>query len=317
MYHYVRDREPPLSDGVKGLREGEFEKQLDQLSTVATPIDWPTFYAWQRGEGTIPDRSFLLTFDDGLADQAEIVVPILNRRNLSGVFFVPACVLVNHRLLPPHQVHLLLATLGLKRFAQALFDELHRLDEKNDWPSRMDEGQALHSYYYESPLRAKLKFLLTQMLPIPLRNAALDRLFNEHVGEHEEWAQRWYCSADQLRDMQSAGHTIGGHSFSHDPLTRLTASECRDDINRCAGILGDVLGWQTSQPRPGVPDRATRPFSFPFGCYNDGVCQAVADARFAAAFTTEARPVANGCDLYRLPRVDTIAINTEEIANVE
>ena len=69
-----------------------------------------------RGTGTgrksIPDRSFLVTFDDGLADHAETVCPILDAMGMKGVFFVSTRPLVTGELEPTHQTQRLLAKLG-------------------------------------------------------------------------------------------------------------------------------------------------------------------------------------------------------------
>ena len=118
MYHYVHDTEPMTAEGVKGLTSREFRLQLDRLCSAAEPIDWPALFAWSRGHGTLPQRCFLLTFDDGLADHARVVLPILQERGLRGTFFVPGAVLDSERLLPAHAIHLLLSTLGVPCVAQ-------------------------------------------------------------------------------------------------------------------------------------------------------------------------------------------------------
>lgn len=47
-----------------------------------------TFCAWQRGAVTLPERTVVLTFDDGLASHFEVVVPLLLRYRFGGTFFV-------------------------------------------------------------------------------------------------------------------------------------------------------------------------------------------------------------------------------------
>lgn len=46
------------------------------------------FRRWQRGETTLPDRTVVLTFDDGYASHFELVAPLLVRYRFSGTFFV-------------------------------------------------------------------------------------------------------------------------------------------------------------------------------------------------------------------------------------
>ncbi len=324
MYHYVRDQaelprlsSPGVSPGVRGLTTSELGAQLDRLCELMEPIDWPTLYAWMRGRGSIPDHScggrdcFLLTFDDGLADHAETVLPILEERGLRGVFFVPGVILSSHRLLWAHALHLLLSTLDEQTLERELLGYLaehvgNRFETgatPSDWVASVDMAAARALDHYESPGRARLKYLLTMTVPVDLRIAAVDALFQRHIGSSAQWARHWYLGWDELARMQSSGHTISAHGYLHEPYTRLTPAQRRDDLRRVAAILRDGLG----------PD--IRPFSYPYGQFDDDTCVACCDAGFAHAFTTESRLVTQGNDLFRLPRVD--AIDVEAVLEVE
>ncbi|MHC4697419.1 MAG: polysaccharide deacetylase family protein [Planctomycetota bacterium] len=297
MYHYVHDTEPVTSGEVGGLTSSEFNAQLDQLTRTMTPTDWPSLYAWMQGRGSIPRRCFLLTFDDGLADHAEVVLPILQDRGIRGAFFVPGCVLTSHRLLPAHAIHLLLATLGEKRLTEELVKRLSEIAGDTDWLGTLNTAAAEGMYHYESSERAHLKYLLTMVLPISLRETTVEALFEQHVGSPVRWSRHWYLGWDDLAKMQSLGHTIGGHGFSHEPYTRLSPTERGEDMRRVAGVLRDGLGADI------------RPFSYPYGSFDDAICTSCQGSGFAHAFSTEQRLVVRHSDLMRLPRVDTIHVD--------
>jgi peptidoglycan/xylan/chitin deacetylase (PgdA/CDA1 family) len=304
MYHYVRDREtlprpglPTVPLGLRALDTREFRIQLDRLGRSMEPIDWPTFYAWTCGRGSIPRRSFLLTFDDGLVDHAVTVLPILRERGLRGVFFVPGAVLTSQRLLPAHALHVLLSVLDAQTLEQDFLSWVH--DHKSggkDWAAAMDPAAAQSIYYYETPDRARLKYLLTQVLPITLRNEAVMAIFERHIGSPTRWALHWYLTWDDLAGMQTAGHTIGGHAFAHEPYNRLTPAQRRDDLRRVAAVLRSGLG----------PDR--RPFSYPYGRWDQDAGEACRDAGFVHGFTTERRLVRRSDSAFSLPRVDTVEV---------
>lgn len=300
MYHYVHDPDslerlglPGRRTGVRGLTAQQFRDQLDQLCRVYEPISWPTLYAWTRGRGSLPHRSVLLTFDDGLADHARVVLPILEERGLRGVFFVPGAVLASQRMLPAHAIHLLLSLLDEETLERELVGILreHGFNDEYGVGSREAEAGAA-KYAYESPRRARLKHWLTFVLPRDLRCAAIDALFKRHIGSTARWARRWYLDWDDLVAMQAHGHTIGGHGFSHEPYLRLTPGEYRRDLCEIGAVLRNGLG----------PD--IRPFSFPYGSFDDDVWAAARDAGFAHGFTTEHNPVQPGSDIGCLPRVD-------------
>jgi peptidoglycan/xylan/chitin deacetylase (PgdA/CDA1 family) len=311
MYHYVRDADPlPLPDcggpfdGIKSLSTTAFEAQLDALGRAWEPIDWPRLYAWMNGRASIPQQCFLLTFDDGLLDHATNVAPALDSRGLRGVFFVPGSVLTKHRLLAPHANHLLLATLGERRVVRELADYLERQHGAEEWHSHLREidgpgaGAAPAMYSYEQPLRARLKFFLTMTLPIAVRDAAIQAIFEEHIGSSARWAKHWYLAWKDVKQLEAAGHTIGGHGFAHEALARLSDGDAAVDVKRSAEVLRAGLG----------PD--LRPFSYPYGSVGPSSDGAIAAAGFVHAFTTQEQWIEAGAAPYRLPRVDTIHLDS-------
>jgi peptidoglycan/xylan/chitin deacetylase (PgdA/CDA1 family) len=83
--------EPPASkgDGFYRIKLGELDRLLEQLhkrgyKTASSRV----FRAWQKGLGTLPERTVVLTFDDGHASHFELVAPLLNRYRFTGTFFV-------------------------------------------------------------------------------------------------------------------------------------------------------------------------------------------------------------------------------------
>ena len=305
MYHYVREENPltiprrsPADRGIHALTVEAFAAQVDQLCKVMEPIDWPSLFGWMNGGRAIPERSFLLTFDDGLADHAEFVVPLLDRRGIRGLFFVPGVVLHAHHLISAHAIHLLLDRMDDATLERKILEAVRQRDDSNiDWPSKLDDADATTMYHYEPPTRARLKYLLNVVLPIDLRRSAVEAVFEAEVGSPARWAKRWYLGWDDLSAMQSAGHTIGAHGFTHEPYTRMTRPQRIEDLRRVRAILNDGLG----------PDR--RPVSYPFGCHDEDTITEARDAGFAQGFTTERQMVTHGCAQMSLPRVDTIDVN--------
>jgi len=316
MYHYVHDRDPFQQPGVsckaplRAMRIADFRAQLDGLSAAMEPIDWPAFYAWMSGRARVPQRCFLLTFDDGLIDHASNVLPILEERGLRGAFFVPTSVLTGHRMLPAHQIHLLLSNLGEAGFAEELRAALrqHRAGHWCQWLERDDHpehAEAHKMYHYESAGLGRLKFLLTMKLPLDLRALVLDELFEQHVGSSARWARHWYLGWDDLVGMEALGHTIGGHGHAHEAYSRMQEDDLQEDIARAAGILREGLGPEA------------RPFSFPYGCATEAAREACGGAGFVHGFTTQRRFADRHDEPHDLPRCDAIDVGLmlqEELA---
>ena len=308
MYHYVHDLEPVTSHGVGGLTTSAFRAQLDRLCRVMEPIDWPTLYAGKRGQRDLPKRCFLLTFDDGLADQVNVVLPILEERRLRGVFFVPGAILTTERLLPAHAIHLLLSALGENQLLSELLAHLADAGDKTDWLSSLDAAKVESLYHYESPTRARIKYLSTMALPIEQRGATIRALFERHIGSLTRWSRNWYMKWDDIVRLEGLGHTIGGHGYGHEPYNRLNAAEGRRDIHRAAAVLRSGLGADV------------RPFSYPYGSFDENARAACREAGFAHAFATARGWITPRSDPYQLPRVDTIdvdAVLEEEFACIQ
>ena len=297
MYHYVRDRDGTPESGIRGLEEDGFVSQLDHLCETMTAIDWPTLLAWRAGRCAISADSVILTFDDGLSDHYDVVAPLLEARDLRGVFFVPTEVLTDRKMSAAHATHLLLCRLGASGLASAVHDWLAA--EVSDWRGRfrVDPAEAGRLYHYETPPCRELKYLLTCVLPAELRTGMLDELFARHVGDSRAYADRWHMTWRQLAELQEKGHTIGGHGHRHEPYVRRLAAEQAKDMVECSALLSEELG-----PMP-------RPFSYPYGSCDDQIARRCAYSGFVNGFTTQRGWISAFDDAHRLNRVDTIAVD--------
>src|SRR3989339_479020 len=84
LYHGIIDK----PDGANILLEN-FKDQMFALKKAGwQTISIEDFYAFTRGEKQVPDKSFLLTFDDGRKDSYYPVDPILKALDYNAVIFV-------------------------------------------------------------------------------------------------------------------------------------------------------------------------------------------------------------------------------------
>jgi peptidoglycan/xylan/chitin deacetylase (PgdA/CDA1 family) len=96
MYHGVtdsttRDWGPAKYDVNKSL----FKSQLKHLSEDFAPISIDDLNKWLRGDIDIPDKSFLVTFDDGLQNQFTNALPILESLNIPATMYIPTAAITN------------------------------------------------------------------------------------------------------------------------------------------------------------------------------------------------------------------------------
>ena len=77
------------SDPFYRITASEFEALLSQLRRLGyQTVSSRQFRAWQQGTAVLPERTVVLTFDDGYASHFDVVAPLLLRYHFSGTFFV-------------------------------------------------------------------------------------------------------------------------------------------------------------------------------------------------------------------------------------
>lgn len=109
---------------------------------------------------------------------------------------------------------------------------------------------------------------------------ALQFLVADLLGKTNEWERRHgeasepLMDAAQVREWLTAGHEIGSHSLTHPFLTRIPIMQAREEIFSSKRKLEDLFS------------RAIEHFCYPYGDWNESVCDLVAEAGYKTAFTT-------------------------------
>ena len=294
-YHYVRpavDR-PPW--GYYRLDLAAFRAQLDYLTSRFDVLDSARTLAVVRGERTPPDDGLVMTFDDGLVDHCEWVLPELRSRGLSAVFFVPTAPL-DGRTLSVHRVHALLGRRPATAVHDALLAELAD-SEVTLFPGRSDDYGTKGGHAPPSESAAAVKRLVNYRLPADVAASVLAGV-ERRLDAPAPDASAYYLSATDLRALVDAGMLVGAHSVSHRVLADLAPAvqraEIRDSFDRLDALFGGL---------------DVRLFAYPFGgpeTYTEVTRSILVDCGCDAAFTTVSGRLTGGAvtDRYALPRRD-------------
>lgn len=109
VYHTVENSSETLN-----LERGAFEDQLFALKQAGwETITLKEFQAFMRGNITLPERSFLLTFDDGAKNSHHPVTPLLRALDFNGVTYILPTHSVDgesHYYLSSHEIDTMLAS---------------------------------------------------------------------------------------------------------------------------------------------------------------------------------------------------------------
>jgi peptidoglycan/xylan/chitin deacetylase (PgdA/CDA1 family) len=274
-YHYVAARPPQSPRGIFPVSVDELRAQLELLGRSVEFVSRDQLVAAVRDGGPLPERSCLVTFDDGLRCQFELALPVLESLGHPALFFVPGRPLAERRALHVHKVHHVLERLPGEEL-------LHRLQPRlNDLGVSLDpaaEEEAVRHYAYDRPDEARIKYLLNVVVPSPAREELLAGVFTSICADEGAFCDELYLSAEQVAVLERHHGAVGAHSYAHEPLALLDRRELRRDLARCAATLAATTG------------RRPEAISYPHGslqAVDQDVADEAAAAGFVAGFTME------------------------------
>lgn len=99
-----------------------------------------------------------------------------------------------------------------------------------------------------------------------------------------------YIGRTEILNIQARGHEVGAHTRTHMDLVTMSSAQLQAEV---AGSKSDLLG---------IGIRSVDTFAYPFGAYNATVVQAVKDARFTGARTSNGGFNSRSTDKYLLAR---------------
>ena len=292
MYHYVRPT-PERLPYFRYLHIDDFAKQLDWFAQNEHFLTREEFeLACASGETR---DGVLLTFDDGLADHYDHVLPLLAERGLFGIFYVCTGPLAQPRLLDVHRIHLLLGRLGGKAALarlSAILEESMLSDAHVD-----DFTQATYSTQDNDRATTSFKRILNYLVSYEHRERLLDQLFAQEFGD-QGIAHNFYLNAAQVREMDALGMVMGSHGVNHYVFSKLSIEDQRAEISGSLGSLSSVLG------------KPVTTFCYPYGgrhSFTKDTMSLLEEAGCLYSFDVAPRPV-TAVDLMRhrqaLPRYD-------------
>jgi peptidoglycan/xylan/chitin deacetylase (PgdA/CDA1 family) len=261
MYHYVRNLPRTRFPRIKGLLTENFEAQLEYIARHYAVCGLDQVIAAAQGNGDLPRNTCVLTFDDGLADHYETVLPRLLDRGYIGAFFPSACPVEENSVLDVHKLQFILAAVtDFEALGKELLRKLREYRLRFEIPSDSDLLTRLAvALRYDPPEVAFVKKMLQWALPKQVRSGLTAFLFSKYVTKDEtSFAQELYMNLDQLQEMVTQGMTIGGHGYNHIWLGKASRDDQFFEIRKTVSFLTSVLG------RP--PKKWT--MCYPFGSYN-------------------------------------------------
>lgn len=286
MYHYVRESNASLPF-FRYLSVDNFRQQLDYFATEYGFISKEQFAHYlDTGES---QQGIILTFDDGLADHYNFVLPELTKRRLWGIFFIPTAPLATDRLLNVHRVHYLLGAFGTDSIYNKISNALRK-------PLESLIPSDIYTTQTSGWKEKAVKYLFNYQLSFSDADRLLSQIWIELGIDEHAIHRQYYLTKSHVLEMQAAGMSIAAHSHNHPLLSSLSYADSRMEISRS---IRDIKQQFSSSSHPG--------FCYPYGgraSYTVEQKQFLKSEGVKYCFSVEDGDISSNSDTLALPRYD-------------
>ena len=289
MYHYVR---PAEASNLRILTIDNFVSQLNYIEKNFGFVNRQDWFHYQN-TGELPSGA-LLTFDDGLKDHFNFVLPELEKRGLFAIFYVCTNPLQGFPL-AVHLSHAILANKSISEVLKSFSDDF------KDMTMNLDR-KAMLAYVNQdySELEKNFKRAINWSLNRVEFQHVLLETFSKITGKsNTEFLNEWYLNENEIKHISQRGFEIGSHSCSHNLMIDLDDLNLFYELSQSKQILQDVTGEDIKS------------FAYPFGgedSYRKAIFTVLQQVGYKDAISVNPLPIKDFQNLssynYELPRFD-------------
>lgn len=221
VYHCVNDEKlPHISHLYRVRTQKEFIADLDFLLKYYNPVSMQTIL--EHPEILSQKNAFHLTFDDGLRQMYDVVIPILEKKGIPATFFINPSFLDNKELFYRFKISLLL-------------DILEEAPESVRREASMIAGAIPSSF--NALKNSLLKGKKNDEERINKLAELLNFDFNGFLRNYKP-----YMDSRQVESILKKGFTIGGHSMDHPYFPNLTKNEQIEQTIKSVDFVQEKFG---------------------------------------------------------------------------
>jgi len=302
MYHFIHHgTDDQVFKGIPGLPMQDFEKQINYLCNKFEPVTHRDLSRYFDCNCSLPEKSFYLTFDEGLKQHIGNVLPILEKNQLKASFFIPTKPLQERAISTVEKQRICQYTCFkdykefLMLFVETVIELYPYLESKELYPSDeniQDSKNYLNEFEFYSNEERFYRKIRNTYLSEQVFNNVIDKIFmGFYTGDHE-FIDRYYLTWKEINDMQAMGMEIGGHSHSHPMLDKISKQEMKREIDLSINILNSRLKKNIDA------------YAYPYGSYSGEVINYLKEKGMSYAFATGNTVNQYPLNRYELMRID-------------
>jgi len=235
-FHYIQEEDKYPYPGIYSTSPERLEAQIKKLGNFFEFIGQKDIIDALERKKSLPEKSCLITFDDGLKSQYENAFPLLKKLKVPAIFFINTLPYTKKKACLVHKVHYNRANLSPDVFRNKI---LNFIGKEVQLPSFQELRKR---YFYSDKKEAELKYLLKEYLTGIQREKIIEKIFQEIVDNEESWCKKYYISKKGLLDL--ADHScLGIHSYSHSSLINFSFKEIQEDFRRSIQVINKITGY--------------------------------------------------------------------------
>lgn len=222
-YHYIREKYDAKYPSIFGVTPDAFKNQLELLRNEGDFIAPRDLVGNLEGILASNDNNILITFDDGLKEQFDFALPILDELNIPAVFFANSRNFEEKKVSTVHKIHLLRSVFSPKEFLAKLSD----FDTTTLILTETERAKEI--YRYDDEQSAELKFLLNFKMDFRKQESIIKNVFDSRFDE-DTILNDLYMTEENIIDLAKRDY-LGSHTHSHFPIGLLNADEIYFELN--------------------------------------------------------------------------------------
>lgn len=233
----------------KHMRLDNFQLCMSKLCSVGNPISIERATSLLEEGAPFPERSFVISFDDGFENNYSVAMPVMVDLGVKPVIYVTTNFI---NLGEQSWIDKIESVVEVAKPCQLKLDWLKDVMSMNNREQKIAFLKEVRHYVKKNPTVDPYKFA----------SDLIDQLGESTVPDYDDYLDK-KLSWEQIRHLSQSGlATIGGHSHTHRILSFLAYEELEFEINTSLHLMQSMAGVTVYH------------YSYPEGlshCFNDTV----------------------------------------------
>ena len=244
MFHHFHSEQHRNRSG--SISANDLERMIDRIEVSRKILD-PREFQSEVERGQLERDAVVLSFDDGLLCQIDVALPVLESKSITGLFNIYTGIF--DETPPPLEI--------FSFFRETFFDDFSRfwvsfyqafVHTFPNLESRYVQGYPddyLENFPFYSSEERRFRFIRDKILNSEDYEQIMWHLIDETGFDVAAAKKSLWMSQEDLKKLESAGHSIGLHSHSH-PMTMsaLPSYRQRQEFQTNQEILGNALRFK-------------------------------------------------------------------------